>query len=212
MKYQQVIDILIQAKTEISALLNVKDDEHHRLKLEADLQRNITYLSLLTGATDTEVVTADKMGPATTIAGQPIVTNNKVKPADLQPSQERLQVLKNKIETAYAEFLTTETYKIKTDWEENVIRGVAKKAKMKVTKEDPEIITLDFIEEIKQNIIEMDQRDSKNQQEKERVASTETAGPTQPLEPEHDDVPKVTPELTKTPADQEVKVKKKSNK
>lgn len=177
MKYQQVIDLLTETKQKISALLTDKNDEHHRLKLEADLQRDITYLSLLTNTQATNgQMDAPTFGPAKTIAGKPIPTKEQVNREQLEPNEEKVQVLRNKVEAAYNTFLTTESLVILREYEENVIRGVAKKAKMKVTREEPETITLAFVEEIKQNIIEMQHRDQKNQELKDSATSNITDG------------------------------------
>lgn len=180
MSYQQVIDILTDAKNQISQVLTTKNDEHHRLKLESDLQRNITYISLLTNTQDTQQKIAPETGPATTIAGKPIVVNKKVKVEDLEPHQERLEVLRRKIENAYPRFLKMETQFIKNEFEENVIRGVAKKAKMKVTKEEPAEITLAFVEEIKENIRLMAQREKDMNELKASTVDVPLAGDVSP--------------------------------
>jgi hypothetical protein len=168
MIYQQVIDLLAGVKKTIGLLLTGKDDEHHRLKLQADLDRNITYLSLLTNTPNRHEDEPTRLQPATTIGGKKIVRNQKVVRADLEPNEQRVQVLRQKVESAYSRFLNMEDLFILNEFEENVIRGVAKKAKMRVTKEDPETITLRFIAEIKDNIREQAQRDEKN--EKARAA------------------------------------------
>jgi hypothetical protein len=172
MSYQKVIDLLAETKKQLAPLLTRKEDEHHRLKLESDLQRNITYLSLLTTATDPSAsITPEKLGPAKTIAGKPIVVNERVKVEDLEPHAEKVQVLRNKVEAAYPRFLKMESQFILNEFEENVIRGVAKKAKMKVTAEEPEKITLPFIDEIKENIKLMAQRDQDMNKLKEESAN-----------------------------------------
>lgn len=174
MIYKQVIDLLTETKAKINALLKGKNDEHHRLKAESDLQRLITYLSLLTntqatnGQPETQV-----FGPATTIGGKPIQMKEHVSREQLEPKEEQVRVLRDKVESTYSKFLTIESIDLLKNYDNNVIRGVAKKAKMKVTKEQPETITLAFIEEIKKNIIDMENRNQANHEKKEAAQQNE---------------------------------------
>lgn len=167
--YRQVIDILAGAKAAITKLLSANDDEHHRLRLEADIDRDITYLSLLTNTENVHEEKFMKAPPATTIGGKPIVRKEIVRPTDLQPAQDKLNVLRQKVDAAYPRFVNMESLFIKNEFEDAVIRGVAKKAKMKVTREDPEKVTLEFIDEIKENIVELERREMRQQQQKQEA-------------------------------------------
>jgi uncharacterized protein YbaA (DUF1428 family) len=162
MSYSKVIDRLQQAQNEINELLSSPQDENHRLRLEADLNRSIQHISLLTRTEAINDTPPVALGPATTIAGKPLPTREDrtsfTREEDLNAPTDRAAAYRNKVEKAYAGFLKEETRVILNEYEDNVIRGVAKKAKMKVTKEDPEKITLAFIEEIKDNIRETEKR------------------------------------------------------
>lgn len=178
MSYKQVIDLLTETRDKIGQLLTEKIDEHHRLKLQSDMQRNITYLSLLTNTTATNVQTEmPTFGPAKTIAGKPIPTKDQVSREQLEPNEEKVRVLREKVDRMYADFLTIPTIDIVRHYEENVIRGVAKKAKMKVTKDDPETITVAFVDEIKKNIQFMEQRNQENEQKKQQQQQPDLKNP-----------------------------------
>ncbi|HLA53225.1 MAG TPA: hypothetical protein VK618_07965 [Flavitalea sp.] len=168
MRYKQVTEILLQAKDAIYKLLDHPDDTHHRLKIITNLQRDATYLSLITGIGDVEQSPREAPGPATTIGGEPITRTTKVTPDDLEPSRERVEVLRRKVEEAYRDFPYLEDKRIMKEYEDTVIRGVAKKAKMKVTREQPEIITISFIGEIKKNIELMEKDNIERQQQRVR--------------------------------------------
>lgn len=172
MSYKQVIDILAGAKKTIESLLPHPQDEHNRLKITSDLERNIKYVSLLTNTPSVHDEAPVVLGPAKTIGGKKISVNQKVKLSDLEPNEQKVNVLRGKVEESYGRFLKMETLHIKNEFKDNVIRGVAKKAMMKVNKEDPETITLEFIEEIKENIREQARRTAKNEELKLKTQQT----------------------------------------
>lgn len=170
--YKKVIDILTRAKEDVTATLTHPDDEHHRLKIESAIQKNIEYLALLTQTVSPETEKPPSPGPATTIAGQKIPERQNVKRSDLEPGEAKVQLLRAQVEELYTQFLQIESLELLKQYDDNLIRGVAKKAKMKVTKEEPEEITLDFIEEIKENIRKQAQRGEDMLELKNKSATT----------------------------------------
>lgn len=155
MSYKNVTAILSHAKLAINEeLANDSDAQHHRLKIEASLNREIEYINLITGIGD---VTSDQKvspGPATTMGGQPIKRPPaKLTSEDLEPNPRKVVELRDRVEALWHTFVTRDSRELLQEVDDTTIRGVAKKAKMKVTKDDPETITLDFIEEIKNNIL-----------------------------------------------------------
>lgn len=150
--YAKVVDILTTAQKDISQALNGPEDQLHKLRLTQNLDRDIKHISLLHGVEDTTEAPPADMGPAKTIGGRPIKLQPKLMNESLAPSETAVATLKGKVEAAWVEFQTLPAKEILNKWEDLVIRGVAKKAKMKVTKDDPERLTIPFINRIKHEI------------------------------------------------------------
>jgi len=152
-KYAEVIDILKDSQSKIGKLLSDPIDENHKLKIQTELQRAMDFLSLVTGLGDADAPTMVILGPARTIAGKKIEYKENTRPEDVMPDEFRLQKLKDKIDSLYDSFLTIDSKDLVKNYEDTVIRGVAKKAKMKgITKDNPVKLTIDFIDEIKAEI------------------------------------------------------------
>lgn len=181
MSYKNVAQILASARDAINQeLQNDSDASHHRLKLEASLNREIEYINLLTGIGDVVPDKKPAIGPATTMGGQSI----KRPPAkqtseDLEPEPRAVVELKARVEALWNTFVTRDSKEILKEVDDTTIRGIAKKAKMKVTKQDPEEITLKFIDEIKDAILmekarivaANEQAENEKNQPKEETAS-----------------------------------------
>lgn len=161
-KYRQVINILNQAKSDVLALLSAPEDEMHRIRIGTGLTNMGQHLGLTTGTDGAEVPTAQTLGPATTIGGKPLMKAVPVKKEDTNPKDEMVKVLAGKVESLYDQFLTIDSKELLLKYEDLVLRGVAKKAHLKVTKDDPEVLTLEFIEEIKASIGEINALNDKN--------------------------------------------------
>lgn len=155
MSFRNVVEILQECKDHINLeMADMPDSEHHRLKLQADLNRNIEYINLLTGIGDTRPDEKVIVGPATTMGGQPIKRPPaKITSEDLEPEPRKVVELKARVEALWHTFVTRDSKEILKEVDDTTIRGVAKKAKMKVTKDDPEVITLQFVEEVKDAIL-----------------------------------------------------------
>jgi len=150
-KYKQVLTVLQSAKAEINAILTDPDDELHRIRLTNNLQKDHDNLALLTKSGDLVGEPVQGLKPAKKIGGKLIGMHKKAK-VDLKPSEEKVNVLKAKVETAFEAFPNTPAKEILKTYDDLVIRGVAKKVQMKVTADDPAKITIPFINDIKKEI------------------------------------------------------------
>lgn len=159
-KYALVADILTKAKEEINVLLIDPQDQAHRLRLEHALDRESNYLSLITGTGDIATKPTNKLGPATSIAGEKIERPKLIVAKDLEPKDEKIEVLKAQVNEAYGIFLTTESKEL-LKLDHLVLKGVAKKAGLN-PKELPAKLNVKAIEEIKAAIKkEQDELDAK---------------------------------------------------
>jgi hypothetical protein len=150
-KYAAVIEQLQFAKAEIEKLLTEPEDENHRIRLTHRLQVDIDHINLLHNV-GLKVSPPAPAGPATTMGGKPIIYKKRVTEEDVKPEETDVAVLKKFVKEAYDSFLTTENSEI-LKMNDTVVRGVAKKAGMnKVNKDNPEKITDQFINEIKEAI------------------------------------------------------------
>lgn len=151
-KFTAVVQVLKEAQEQIKKIFTASEDENHLLKVNSSIQKNINYLSLLNGVDDTGLVTSAP-GPATTIGGKAIKYPVRVTKEDTDPDKEKVATLKQHVNELYDKFLTTETDVLLKEFDDTLIRGVAKKAGFnKVTKDNPEKITREFIVEIKEAI------------------------------------------------------------
>lgn len=149
-KFQAAAQILQAAKAQIKALLTGPDEELHRLRLEQTLQRESDYILMVTGTGDVQGVETPTLGPATTIGGKPISKIRKLQESDLLPSDDAVLNLKQQVESALVYFgPESNSAGILANIPDLVIRGVAKKAGLKVTKDEPKELTVEFIDEIK---------------------------------------------------------------
>lgn len=149
-QYKAAAAILKGAQASIEAILIHPEDEMHRLRLFNDLQRSHDQLLLLTGTGDLENQQGTVLGPAKTIGGRPIKNMPKITEADLTPSDDKVLQLKQRVESAleyFGPYANSEG--ILANIPDIVIRGVAKKAGLQVTKDEPKEITAEFIEEVK---------------------------------------------------------------
>jgi hypothetical protein len=150
-QYKAAAKVIEGAIASINAILVGPEDEMHRLKLSQSLQREADYLLLVTGAGDlNENKDAVILGPATTIGGRPISKLPRITERDLKPSDDAVLNLKEAVENAVVYFgPDSDSAGILANIPDLVIRGVAKKAGLKVTKEQPKELTVEFIDEIK---------------------------------------------------------------
>jgi hypothetical protein len=149
-QYKAVAAILTSTITTISQLLNSSEDEMHKLRISNRLKQEADQLLLLTGSGDLQTGQPAVLGPATTIGGKPIGKVRKFTEADMIPSDDKVHQLKEAIEDALEYFgPEANAAGILANIPELVIRGVAKKAGLKVTKDEPKELTVEFIEQIK---------------------------------------------------------------
>lgn len=148
-QYQAVAAILQNTITSINAILTSPDDEMHRIRIENRLRLEADQLLLLTGSGDLATGQPAVLGPATTIGGKPIGKVRKFTEADMIPSDDKVHQLKEAIEEALEYFGPDASAEgILARIPELIIRGVAKKAGLKVTKDEPKELTVEFIGEI----------------------------------------------------------------
>jgi hypothetical protein len=152
-RYQAVAEILKAAQAQVNALLTSPEDELHRLKINQTLQLEADRILLITGTGDLTENKSAILGPATTIGGKPIGKLPKITEADLVPSDDKVFNLKQQVESALIYFgPNSDSAGILANIPELVIRGVAKKAGLKVTKDEPKEITVEFIEQVKEAV------------------------------------------------------------
>jgi hypothetical protein len=149
-QYKAVAAVLQNAITTINAILTSPEDEMHRIRVTNRLQQESDQLLLLTGAGDLSTGETTVLGPATTIGGKKIGKVRKFTESDLVPSDDKVHQLKEAIDDALEYFGPDASSEgILARIPELIIRGVAKKAGLKVTKDEPQEVTVDFIEEVK---------------------------------------------------------------
>jgi hypothetical protein len=185
-QHEQVVDILSDTKEKIKALLSNPEDANHSLKITSSIQREIDYISLVTGVAGNEATAStptNLMPPAQTLFGDPLEVNTKAAPVtndELKPEAVKVDNLKAAVIEASKTFLTTESSDIIANMDDLVIRGVAKKYNMPVTKDEPARLTIEFIEEIKAAITKDNEEQAerlsqKHQALKDTVATKEQA-------------------------------------
>jgi hypothetical protein len=154
----EAVGLLSAVKEQLKTILTDPEHEHHALKIQSDLQRQLEYLNLITGAGIVTSPTMTKLAEATTIAGQPIKFVGKKQVFDVTPEEVAVQSLKDKANRAYAGFLNEDSKTIRKEYDDTVIRAVAKKAGMKhVTMDEPEVIDMAFIDTVKAEIVKSEQ-------------------------------------------------------
>lgn len=157
--YQAAAEIIKGAIASINAILTDPEDEMHRLKLSQSLQREADYLLLVTGAGDVADNTGTVLGPATTIGGKPISKIPKITQRDLRPSDDKVLQLQEDVESALVYFgPDSDSGGILANIPDLIIRGVARKAGLQVTKQKPEILTVEFIDQIKEAVAKLPKR------------------------------------------------------
>ena len=154
-QYQAVAAVLQSAITSINAILTTPEDEMHRIRVTNGLQREIEQLLLLTGSGDLTTGQATVLGPATTIGGKPIAKQRRFTEADLTPSDDKVFQLKQDIENALVYFAPEASAEgILANVPDLVIRGVAKRAGLKVSKDEPKELTVEFVEKVKKALVD----------------------------------------------------------
>jgi hypothetical protein len=151
-KYKQVIDILAKAKTDAKELLTSPEDEVHELHISHTLQTEINRLALLTNTGQVESSPHQKLEPATTILGSKIELAAPTAPEDLKAKKSKVDELKEKVDEAYELFPQKTNEEILSNMDDLVVRGVAKKAGLKISKDSPEKLDSAFIDQIKEAI------------------------------------------------------------
>jgi hypothetical protein len=154
-QYHAAAEVIKGAITALNAILTEPEDELHRLKLGQTLQREADYLLLITGAGDATENKGSVLGPATTIGGKPIGKLPRITERDLRPSDDKVLALKDQVEAALLYFGPNGSSEgILANIPDMIIRGVAKKAGLHATKQDPELLTVEFIDQIKEALLE----------------------------------------------------------
>lgn len=152
-KFETVIEILSDARDKIIGVFNTTEDENHRLKISSSIDKNIDYLTLV-GGTNGMISSAKTviLGPATTIGGKKIeALKNSIDKDTLQPDKNDIEILREKIDAAYPDFINMDTAEIIESLDAKIILGIAKKAKVPKVSADTKITT-DFIDQIKEAI------------------------------------------------------------
>jgi hypothetical protein len=149
-QYKAVAAIIKNSIASINEILGAPEDELHRISVTNDLQRTHDKLLLLTGTGDLEGQQSAILGPAKTIGGKPIAKLRKFTEADMIPSDDKVFQLKQEVEAAIFYFDPESNAEgILANIPDLIIRGVAKKAGMRVTKDEPKELTVEFIEQVK---------------------------------------------------------------
>jgi len=144
--YKKVVSILQDAKDRLASELTEPQDQNHKIRLQHALDREINHISLVTGTgVVVDAAPRTKLGPATSIAGEKIERPKLVVARDLEPKDEKLELLRKQVNETYGIFLTTENKEL---LKHVVLKGVAKKAGLNV-KDLPAKLNTKAIEEIK---------------------------------------------------------------
>ncbi len=150
-QYKAVAAVLKSTITSINEILKDPADEMHRIRITGDLQRQHDQLLLLTGAGDLETGQSAVLGPAKTIGGKPIAKQRRFTADDMIPADDKVNNLRKQVDAAVGYFGPDASAEgILANIPELLIRGVAKKAGLQVTKDEPKDITVEFIEKIKE--------------------------------------------------------------
>jgi hypothetical protein len=145
----EAVEILSATKEQIKNILTDPIHENHSL---------MQYLSFITGTGDLTPKKEINLPAATTIAGQTIQYVGKKKTFDTTPEEEAVSSLREKANRAYESFLNLESKDIRKNFDPITIRAVAKKAGMKnVTMDEPVVIDVRFIDQIKAEIVKAEQ-------------------------------------------------------
>jgi hypothetical protein len=149
-KYQAVSDVLKAAQSQINVLLSDNEDELHRLHIVQVLQQQSNRILLITGTGDLSAQQTTTLGPARTIGGKPIEKVRRFAESDLVPADDKVYQLKKNVKSALLYFGPNASAEgILANIPELIIRGVAKKAGLQVTKDEPKELTVEFIDQIK---------------------------------------------------------------
>lgn len=185
-QYQAAAEVLKGAIAALNAILTKPEDEMHRIKLTQSLQREADYLLLVTGAGDVTENLGTVLGNATTIGGKPIAKLSRITERDLRPSDDKVLDLKDQVESALVYFGPhSDSAGILANIPDIVIRGVAKKVGLQVTKQKPEILTVEFINQIKTALEEKELVPYLNLEEKRELLKSK--------DPLNDDAGKIQP-------------------
>lgn len=151
-KYQVAAAILLDAYKQIEIVLNSPEDELHLIRLQQLLRRNADYLLLVTGAGDMTTPETVRLGPATTIGGKDIRKLRTFTEADIKASDDKVFQLKQRVQEALPDFYDLDAESLLAITDDVVIRGIAKKLGMKAGKNDVPVVTVDFINSIKEKL------------------------------------------------------------
>lgn len=144
-RYKQVADIMLSAIDEIKIVLTDPDDAMLLLSTISPLEKSAHRLLLLTGNEPAATETKAKLGPAKTIGGKPIITNTTIKDPDLYHTDQRMNEFKSTIADGENKILGMEPEVALVEFDDLTLRGMAKTNGMKVTKDDPSVLTPEFI-------------------------------------------------------------------
>jgi hypothetical protein len=171
-QYQAAAEVLKGAIAALNAILTKPEDEMHRIKITQTLQREADYLVLVTGAGDVTENKGSVLGPATTIGGKAIAKLPRITERELRPSDDKVLDLKEQVESALVYFgPDADSAGILANLPDIVIRGVAKKAGLQVTKQKPEILTVEFVDQIKTAVAAQNEKIELTEEEKEYLGN-----------------------------------------
>ena len=144
---QAVIDgvreLLSNAKENLSSVPSILS------RVTNHLQQIDNYLSHIIG------VSAQTAEPRRKFSPIPMPNREKIEaPAVMKTAEEmEAEQLKHEVDEIFPEFANRDSTELMDALTDIQVRGIAKRAGFKVTEEDPEHITLEFIEQIKAKII-----------------------------------------------------------
>jgi hypothetical protein len=175
-KTRQAIDEIRSMRGRISELLSDTPDFQTRAEHVFDTLAN--GLSFAIGdrpqATRKQAPAARPSGPRT-IMGQPVPEISPIveQIAAIQPTEGDLNKLREDVAKAYTAFPTLTNKEIRNTLSDLELRGVARKAGLHVTKTEPEHITEEFLNQVRQAIADKAAHD-------DAVLKAEQAAPPKP--------------------------------
>lgn len=179
-RFIEVVKILDQARLDATSLLTHKDDEMLRLSVDGGLKNMINRLKLLSGTGDMQDEAPRRLGPAQTIGGKPIRKIPETKKSDLYPSNDRLDAFKDDIQKAYDDILNHEASVALVRFKDVVLRGLAKRVKMLVGKDNPPVLSEGFVQEI-QSRIAAEQKEIRIKAKEQAAGAAKEPAPKEPV-------------------------------
>lgn len=163
-----------QASKDVEKELDPIIDGNHLLYIQSSLKGIIDRTGLILGVSDIHS-TVEKLGPAQTVMGKPIVRPHHIKREDTEPDKTAVQILQDRVNEAYPKVMDTDNKEL-AKWDEPVLRGIAIKAGMKKEDVAEAKINQEFVRNLKLAITEHEDIKAKKKAFKEKEEAEKKEG------------------------------------